>query len=1014
VCAGPRDTEAALLEWVRARRAGSLAELDQKLRIIVPSRSLRHHLLAVLAREFGALAGLVVQTHRALAREVLEYGGAEPPVGLPEGRELLLRQLASREEVFAATLGKLRDGYAPVVAALQDLLDAGLDASNIEVLRDAVTETGPGPGRQRAFALLRTAGRWLHFVGSQAPARRIGVLEAAVEMLENGVFPPSRGILIHGFAEATGLVSNLLEALCRRYEAECLFDLPPDPASPAHRDRGFRFVLRLGDRISGAGRLETMPWKTGAGTEVRLSAFPAPGREAEIREIAARIRGLLDGGALPEGIGVVSRFIDQGTAASIRRHFSRLGIPFSVEGASLPPGASFRRTRALLGLLTSGARTPAADWIEAAGNISGVGDPQLLETALRSTGLSLLRDIRDIDLETLCPKSDLEIPVVEGLDDRGKVRNAKISRKELEAARDAAASLLSALSSVPERGCPAGVFRWIRRILDLLPAFSEDSALLQYLDEMAAGLRDLPPVDREHIEAILPRLLDRILAETPGGDGSGVQVLTVMEARSRCFNHLFLMGMNRGVFPRRPDEDPILPENLRRAWSVILPELPLAGRSRLEESYLFAQLMAAAPEITLSWQSVDAEGNGTNPSAFIERLRIAGRLPPEFEVVPDVFPVVENPEKQRSPRPAIEAAAVAALGGHREDMLRAVETLEDRRISHLRKLLDELDPPDPRSDFGYFLGNTGVGKPEQLSATRLESYFQCPWQQFLKKELGLGPPPETLPAVIRLGGLLTGSTVHSVLEAIVSEAGAPVEISLDTLGGRSSVRVHWPEKKRLQQLLAVISRETALKRGLPALAAPLARAVLPLLEIAEKEDFSEGFRDILGAEIKGNFVIDIEGMGPVRIDFRADRVERLEDDLLLTDYKSGKSSSKTPLKQGKLQTALYACAAGGGSRGRYLYLQPESKYRALDIDISSEPGLRELCTLILRAWEEGLAMPKWNADGGLYFGPCRHCELKEACFRDDSTFRFRLQRALDAAADEHPLKAFLQYSGGTR
>jgi len=1014
VCAGPRDTEKALLEWVRVRRAESLAELNQKLRIIVPSRSLRHHLLAVLAREFGALAGLVVQTHRALAREILEYGGAELHTDFPEGREILLRQLVSEEGVFADTMGKLEDGYAPVVAALQDLLDAGLDEFNIEVLRDAVTETHPGPGRQRALALLRAAGRRLHLNELQADASLSGVLEPAVEMLENGVFPPSRGVLIHGFAEATGLVSKLLETLCRQHGAECLFDLPPDPAAPSQPDTGFRFVLRLADRISSPGRLEAMPWQAGKGKNVRISAFSAPGREAEIREIADRIRALLDGGAPPEGIGVVSRLIDQGMAASIRRHFSRLGIPFSVEGVSLPPGAVLRRTRALLRMFSSGDRAPVADWIEAAGSISGVRDPQLLETAFRSSGLSRLRDVENMDLEALCPEGDLEIPVVEGLDDTGKFRKAEIPRQELEAARDAISALLGTLSSAPGKSCPADTFRWIRRILDLLPAFSGESALLQSLDEMAAGLRGFPPVDREHVEAILPRLLNSSLAETPGGSGSGVQVLTVMEARSRSFKHLFLMGLNRGVFPRRAHEDPILSEQIRSAWTVILPEFPLAARSRLEESYLFAQLMDAAPELTLSWQSVDAEGNGTNPSAFIERLRLAGRIPAEIESVPDIFPAVEDPAKRRRPRPAIESAAIAALEGRREDMLRAVEVLQDRRVSHLRKLLDELDPPDPRNDFGFFLGNTGIGKPEKLTATRLESYFECPWRQFLEKELGLKPPPETLPAFIRLGGLLVGNTVHSVLQAIVSEAGAPADVFLETLRVKQPVRVLWPERKRLQQLLVEKARENARKSGLPALAAPLARVVRPLLDIAGQEDFQEGFRDILGAEVSGKLEIELEGLGHFRIEFRADRVDGLKDGLLLTDYKSGKSSGKTPLRKGKLQTALYACAGGGSSRGRYLYLHPDSKYRTLDTDMSSETMLRELCTVILRAWEDGLALPKWKAEGGLYSEPCRYCEVREACFRDDSTFRLRLQRALETAGPDHPLNAFLRYPEDSR
>ncbi len=57
--------------------------------------------------------------------------------------------------------------------------------------------------------------------------------------------------------------------------------------------------------------------------------------------MAETIRALLDSGIEPEDIGVVARTLDD--VVLLRRHFHRLGVPFSGVGATVPgrvPGAS--------------------------------------------------------------------------------------------------------------------------------------------------------------------------------------------------------------------------------------------------------------------------------------------------------------------------------------------------------------------------------------------------------------------------------------------------------------------------------------------------------------------------------------------------------------------------------------------------------------------------------------------------------------------------------------------------
>ena len=166
-------------------------------------------------------------------------------------------------------------------------------------------------------------------------------------------------------------------------------------------------------------------------------------------------------------------------------------------------------------------------------------------------------------------------------------------------------------------------------------------------------------LDLAGAEAVL--LLERALrgAETEGlgGAGGGVAVLSVTEARAHTFDHLFLLGVNRDVFPRRVSEDPLLPDALRRALEAVLPHVPRKQRGFDEERYLFAQLCAASPRVTLSWQGVSEDGRARTPSPFIERLRLAGRV---AEPLPGLLSDAEAAPRLR---PAFEHALLAGLHG---------------------------------------------------------------------------------------------------------------------------------------------------------------------------------------------------------------------------------------------------------------------------------------------------------------------------------------------------------------
>ena len=72
-----------------------------------------------------------------------------------------------------------------------------------------------------------------------------------------------------------------------------------------------------------------------------VEVLHAPGLQAEVREVAERIRARIDAGAEPERIAVVARDLAP-YALPLRRHFRRLGVPFSGLGVQGPPGPAGR------------------------------------------------------------------------------------------------------------------------------------------------------------------------------------------------------------------------------------------------------------------------------------------------------------------------------------------------------------------------------------------------------------------------------------------------------------------------------------------------------------------------------------------------------------------------------------------------------------------------------------------------------------------------------------------------
>lgn len=1076
-------------------------------------------------RRRTAVAGVAVQTLFGLACEILERAGtAAPRGGLLF--EILVEREARAEAALRRGLGDLVDGYLAAAATVGDLLDAGLEPEHGEAVDEALATDGPLAASRaevmRGRALVRAAVRTERRLRELGLGRRSTLLRQAAEALAaapEGVLP-ARAILLHGFVSASGVAADLLTDLVRRRGATLLLDRPPMPGARGGAEAAA--TARLAELAGGApaaaeeaaGEAPAAPASLPAAPVTRLEAFTAAGVDAEAREVACRLQRLLRAEGIEvraesieapaegieiraEGIAVVARDLAPYREA-LRRHLRRLGVPFSGVGARgglLPAG---RRAAAVLDLVRLGPEAPADRWLDASEWMSAEVRVDL-RLALRALGAARLRDVAA--LRDRAFEDGVALPVRQGIvsagrppaagaggtqveppaaatsggpetvepppDDDGEgravARARRISGRRLRHGVQAAARVHDHLAAAPRQAAASIHLEWLGELLGLL-GLDRDPA--QPLAVAIAELRrELPgdlALDGDELRMLAARALGEGGRCALGGDGGGVQVLTVAEARGRTFDRLFLVGLNRDVLPRPVREDPLLPDDLRQVLRRVLPDLALARDAFDDERHAFAQLLSAAPAVCLSWQVADDDGKPLAASPLVERLL------PDVEV--RQAPALHA--ASAAARPADEHAVLAGLHGSRQELAeilpiatgevrdelgKVLLDLDSAAVAAARlRVLDEIDP-DLRTergraaaaDLGPYFGFVGAARQRgghQLYVTHLEAMAACPWQLFLGRQLRIERPPDPLGALPGAEPLRLGNLVHRALDRIIEEAMAGAGPAAAT-----PVAVRWPAEEALDALLPEVAAELLAEEGLvlPGLARALASHARPFVEAAREADWPAvgATVEVVASEVDGELFVGVEvgeppgaegGGGdagasrPRRLRFRADREDLVGGRRRFTDYKTGKPLSEArdarqrrrqllaEIRVGKrLQSVAYLLAAGGREAlGRYLFLRPDLAAEAREVIVEAGDGearaaFSAAVGAVLGAWDAGSFFPRLvDPSGRQEPSRCSFCAVAEACLRGDSGARRRLhewasRQRSDGTAPPFPAEAAL-------
>jgi PD-(D/E)XK nuclease superfamily len=1041
---GARATEELLLSDLDAVLPSSpadLALLALPVVVVVPSRSLRLHLAArLLERRGRAAAGVEIVTLHGLASGVVARGQGRRRAGarlLP----VLVSRFAGREKALRDLAVSLEDGELPVIATVRDLLDAGFVPEGAEALAELLQGHRDEAERERALAVTRVAAgvaRVLEAGDLEVPSdllrRASGLLRADPDRAL-----PARAVRIHGFADATGVATDLIETLLRHRGAWLYLDQPPNPVEPAEPDPGIAFSERFLRRLEGVASPEP------AGSPVPPAGAPAlfraPGSHAEVRETARRIRALLDGGAQPERIGVVAREVAP-FALAISSHFERLGIPFSAPDAAGSVDAAARRVRALVEVLRRGSEASADSWLTAAAGTDGFD----LRLALHACGAARLGDVATLEPDGLLDANgEFVLPVRRGLaelpgegDDEARrvAPRRRLAGARLRHAVRRAATWVSLVDAWPAEAGVADHLRRLRRLLEEAMGWRRErpgaEAVRRLLGALDAELPEEVALTREEFLMLVRRGLEECSAPALGGRGGGVQVLSAVAARARTFEHLFVLGLNRDSFPRQVREDPLLPDRVRLAIERdVLPEIPIKRRGFDEERYLFAQLLSSAASVTLSWQACDDDGKARPPSPLIERLRLAHAA----HDVPLVGAVLAPVAGEL--RPADEHAVLAALYSPRREFGGVLEVAclraggeEGRALAAARlAVLDELDPDRRTAEgrrrsslVGPYFGFVGAPREgadprrRDPALTTAEAVAACPWQAFLRRILHLEPSPDPLAAATGVGPLLVGDAVHGALQAIVTARGHALARTVAGALEARSAAVFWPAQAELDATLRELCARLVREEGgtLPGLERVLEARVRPFLEVARRLLWAdqEAGPAALGIEAEGDVGVEDADGTPRRLSFRADLMEEIGGRVALTDFKTGAplSRAKTDdtrrkhllaaVRRGEaLQAAAYALGVHDRPAvGRYAYLRPDldDGIRVLAVDgedAELASGFRAAVRVLLGAWDLGSLFPRLEErDTPDEPARCSVCEVREACVRGDSGARRRLAR----------------------
>ena len=340
----------------------------------------------------------------------------------------------------------------------------------------------------------------------------------------------------------------------------------------------------------------------------------------------------------------------------------------------------------------------------------------------------------------------------------------------------------------------------------------------------------------------------------------GLQIMGLLETRNLDFDVIHFLSVNEGILPQNKSNNSLIPFDLRKDYG-----LPTYSQQQAVYAYHFYRLLQNARKINLYYNNVaDLSGMG-EPSRFIRQL--------EYEYAKDNPKVKLEHWQYKSP------------------------SINEKRESIKIEKTDEM-----------------LNKITSLSPTSISVYAKCPLQFYWKNIENI---KDELPEEeIQANNL--GDIVHATLQYFYELFGNEL-ISLQLFEEMY--------KKHFDECYRKALKDKGFANGLPDsgfnyLSETIVKSMLDGFINKEREFLKKGNElSIISVEEELEKFVDIQGH-KVRLHGYADRIDRVNGDIRVIDYKTGKVDDKdvvigiddtsiASMKSKSIQLLMY----------KYLYLQ---------------------------------------------------------------------------------------------
>ena len=783
--------ERAMLACVRACQGDPKRDFEPVL-ILVPTRRLADHVKRRMVEEFGAVLGVHVLTHRALATRALEFALQVPPYVLREAAKLEILSTLCEGEEGDRRLGSLGTGAAAglrqhpgarrsALAAFGELRDAGVESAGLGQIEAA-----------RPIAeLYHDYADVLSRLGTRGFTDAAGFIQAALPHVVSYLQAKQiRKVVHHGAYELTGVHLDLLRACeSASTDDELHYFLPGRSSGAAYAisarfieilERRFTVERRQVDAVrpTWEERLDELhnpecTWSGPAADAPELEIWHAQGTESELRLAALRALALHQKEGVPfDRISIVARSLER-YAPYLQSTFEEVGLPF-VSSATQPlrrtPGvAAFLQ---LLRVLARGfdrqpfidlARSGIVEYRLPDGRLRGYeGAADYWERWSRShrvaRGLDawrrlpgLRRDASALRRHEPEPRERYALESLEWILDKLGTYHEQWS--QISASTEHVAFLRVLLSEA------SPVVRGERG--DLLARIGQ---LIDDLEMLVRARREVSGADAtwtmRDVEALFERLVAERTVDVDSGCSERLQVVDLMQARGMVRDVVVWIGFQHGVFPATPRGNPVL-EDTVRSEIVTATGRPLYARDdrALEERLLLATTLGAvATRLVLVFQRADDEGKKlARSSAFREVARLfTGRADATGLLADDdgnpfrPFRLPAHPAERGAwmarqsllglvpSRDALLSATVGEGGGvtAARACLAALDLMSPR-VEAALSVVEKLEDFDPRDMSHDGMTGEGVSDEHLFSPSQIEQLGRCPLSFFLGRVLGL-------------------------------------------------------------------------------------------------------------------------------------------------------------------------------------------------------------------------------------------------------------------------------------